>query len=279
MSALKRIVLPEIDPEVVQREIEDFLIDRIVGAGLRGGVLGLSGGIDSATVAFVAALAFKRYNSENPAAPQLKLIGLALPSDTNHPEHTSDAEEIGRILEIEVDVVPIQEHVDLLINRLGKIVEERHHRGNLASEMRAIVISRYAAANHCMVLGTGNRDEDYCLGYFTKRGDGAVDISPIGSLSKRLVRKLASHMGVPEHIVHRVPTAGLWHGQTDEGELGFTYELAEIVIAGYDLGMDHDEIAAEAECSCEMVDRILSMHKRHEHKMSMPEIAPVTSLA
>jgi NAD+ synthase len=102
--------------------------------------------------------------------------------------------------------------------------------GNLYSEIRATVLSRFGAAKNLRIMGTGNRDEDYILGYFTKRGDGAVDNNILGNVPKRLVRQLAAYLGAPEDLVNRVPTAGLWPGQTDEGEMGISYaELDDIL--------------------------------------------------
>jgi NAD+ synthase len=275
MSA-ERIVLNEIDTALAQREIEDFLIRKIAGAGLAGGVLGMSGGIDSSTVAYLAASAFKRANRGKPPAKRLKLVGLILPSATNDTREEDDARQVAERLGIEYRVIGIQPLIEAFKRVLPAVLREKYHLGNLASEVRAVILSRHAAALRCLVLGTGNRDEDYCLGYFTKRGDGAVDVSPIGALSKRHVRQLAKHLGVPDRIITKAPTAGLWHGQTDEGELGFSYDFAEQVIAGSDGGMSAGDIARALKCRVGDIQKVLRMYKDNRHKMSTPEIAPVT---
>lgn len=275
---MKKIVLAEIDPSIVQREIEDFIIAKVCGAGLRGGVVGLSGGIDSSTVAYLAASAFRRYSISNPMADKLALLGVILPADISSPNDERDALTVAKNLGIEFRTISIQPMVNVFLGALpgdGELDSSRNI-GNLMSEIRAVTLSRLAAARKALILGTGNKDEDYCLGYFTKRGDGAVDISPIGALSKRNLRKLARHMGVPENIVNRVPTAGLWPGQTDEKELGFSYDFAELVIAGMNQGMAIHEIVEATNSTTENVERVLSTHKANRHKMSMPEIAPIT---
>lgn len=272
------IRLCEIDPAVVRREIEDFIVRKVVAAGMSGGVVGLSGGIDSSSVAYLAASAFKRYADGNAAGGKLDLLGLILPSATNNPQDEADAREVADRLEIECLTIGIQPLIDRFKEVIPQALGSRYHVGNLSSEIRAVVLSRHAAARKRLILGTGNRDEDYSLGYFTKRGDGAVDISPIGSLSKRHVRILATHMGVPERIVSKAPAAGLWHGQTDEGELGFTYEFAEQVIAGHDAGLKPAEIVQALKCSHDDVDKVMARYTANKHKMDMPEIAPVTFL-
>ena len=217
----KSIILSEIDPPLARREIEEFLVSRISAAGAVGGVVGLSGGIDSSTVAFLAASAFRAHNEGvDDTRRHLHVIGLSLPAGANSREDDECAREVAGILNIDLLVHNIQPLIDCFVEKMPGVLGDRRHIGNLSSEIRAVILSRHAAARNCLVLGTGNRDEDYCLGYFTKRGDGAVDLSPIGALSKRNVRRLARHLGVPERIVARVPTAGLWEGQTDEGELG-----------------------------------------------------------
>jgi NAD+ synthase len=276
--ATKRIVLHEIDPATAQREIENFVVRKILEAGARGGVVGLSGGIDSSSVAFLAASAFRRHAQEKPAAPKLELTGLTLTATSNSPAELEDAAEVARRLGIRHIVFSIQPLIDEFVEQIPDALPTPYHRGNLASEIRAVVLSRHAAALNALVLGTGNRDEDYCLGYFTKRGDGAVDISPIGALSKRNVRIIAAHLGVPQRIIDKPPTAGLWAGQTDEGELGFSYDFAESVIAGIDQGLTAAETAKQLKRSVADVKKVLDMNARNGHKLRMPDIAPVTFL-
>jgi len=278
-----RIILPQINPLVTQSEISEFITQKIAPNGLEGGVIGLSGGVDSSTVAFLTAYAFDQHYRKT--RNRLKLVCIQLPSNTNWPGDKEYAREVIEILQskypgclVEDFVVHIGGLIDAFRKEIPESLDEPYHIGNLSAEIRAVILSRFAAKKKCIILGTGNLDEDYNLGYFTKRGDGAVDISPIGGLSKRLVRVLAAHMGVPQRIIGRAPTAGLWHGQTDEGELGFKYEEAEKVLIGHGLGMSAKEIQAETGIQLGKIGKILSMHGKNKHKMCMPPVASVSFL-
>ncbi len=285
-KVLGKIKLPKIDPRVASEEIQRFIVDNVVGAGKSGGVIGLSGGIDSTTVAYLAKHAFDKYNEEHPDKEKLNLYGLIMPAKANREVDTRDGVRVAELLGIEYEIVEIQPLAETFIRaRPGKI-EGNLHKGNLSSEMRAIVLSREAASRNVLVLGTGNKDEDYCLGYFTKRGDGSVDLSPIGSLHKRQVRQVAKYEGIPEYLIHRVSTAGLWEGQTDQGELGFSYLEAEIVVTGKDQGYTRGElkeitqfgeVRREDEKEISIVDKVLDMHEANQFKMKMPPIAGVSA--
>lgn len=280
----KSIKLYDIDTNIAVLEIQDFIVKQIVGAGKQGGVLGLSGGIDSTTVAFLTKKAFDKYNGLNPNG-ELKLYGLIMPSNANHPDDLRDAIDVVKSLGIEYDEISLEPIIGLFSNILGEKIGDEYNKGNLSSEIRAVILSRYAAAKNCLILGTGNRDEDYALGYFTKRGDGQVDISPIGELSKRHVRQVAAYLGVSDKLVNREPTAGLWKGQTDENELGFSYLEAEVIIAGKDQGYSRDDlkkitdfgkVRKDNEKNIDIVDKILDMHVKNKFKMEMPPVAKVT---
>jgi len=281
---LGKISLPKIDPGLASKDIQEFIVETVLAAGKSGGVIGLSGGIDSTTVAYLTKNAFDRYNDENPGKDSLNLYGLVMPAKANREADTQDGIKVAELLGIEYDIVEIQPLADAFINARPKKIEGEFHKGNLSSEMRAIVLSREAAARNILVLGTGNKDEDYCLGYFTKRGDGSVDLSPIGSLHKRQVRQVAKHLGVPEYLIHRVSTAGLYEGQTDEGDLGFSYLEAEIVVTGKDQGLTREElkeitgfghVRRKGGEKNNIVDKVLDMHERNKFKMRMPPVAKI----
>jgi len=229
----------------VQHAIDELalqIIEWTAGTGARGGVVGLSGGIDSTTVAYLTKYAFDKYNAENPDKEPLVLLGLIMPSKVNDPADEQDGVGVAKELLVDYKVIsiePIAEGIKATIPEAfneGDVGRDRIHSENCYSEARAIVLSRFGARYHLRIMGTGNHDEDYVLGYFTKRGDGAVDNNILGNLPTRLVRELARGLGVPEKRVRRVPTAGLSVGQTDEGDLGFTYETAEKVMYGIDSG-------------------------------------------
>jgi len=205
----------------------------------------------------------------------LKLLGLVMPSDANNPKDAEDGLRVAKLLGIEAKVVPIQPMADAFIEQMPDVLERDFDLGNLYSELRATVLSRYGAANNLRIMGTGNRDEDYVLGYFTKRGDGAVDNNILGKLPKRLVRELAAFLGAPADLVNRMPTAGLWAGQTDEGELGYTYEQAEIIQNGYEEGRTAEEIAKITGNDLKIVEDVAHRHKTTEHKRQMPPVGKV----
>ena len=131
--------------------------------------------------------------------------------------------------------------------------DKEYHIGNMTSRIRANILSTKAATERKLVAGTGNRDEDYGVGYYTLFGDGAVHLSPIGNLPKRLVREMATYLGIEGYFVNREPTAGLEPGQTDFKDLGYSYDTAEIVLRGMELGIeprdliDHSQIKKQIE--------------------------------
>jgi NAD+ synthase len=284
LDKIMRVIrLPKIKPAKVSEEIENFIVENITGAGKTGGVIGLSGGIDSTTVAYLAKRGFDRYNSSNPDADQLNLYGMILPSKANHPEDTRNGIRVAEALGVEYSVVEISPLVESYRTAMPGRIERDFDIGNLSSETRAIALSREAAYQNSLVLGTGNKDEDYGLGYFSKRGDGAIDINPIGNLSKRNVRTVASHIGVPEDIIGKIPTAGLCAGQTDEKDLGFSYLESEIVIGGKDQGYNRDQlkkITGFGKVRCDedknIVDKVLDMHYGNQFKMKMPPVANIS---
>ncbi len=254
-------------------ELSKEVINFTKGTGAEGGVLGLSGGIDSTTVAYLSKYAFDKYNAEHPNEEPLKLYGLLMPSNANANEDLQDGLTIAKNLGIEKKVVPIEPFAEVFVNNLG--IFNSFDRGNLYSELRAVVLSRFAAAKNCRVMGTGNRDEDYVLGYFTKRGDGAVDNNILGNLPKRLVRELARHLRAPEDLVNRVSTAGLWQGQTDEGELGYDYEQSEIIQNGFDQGYTTKQIQEITGFEKKIIEDVAKRHKITEHKRNAPPVGKV----
>ena len=262
-------------PEKAAAELADQILEWTAGTGADGGVVGLSGGIDSTTTAYLTKYAFDSYNRENPGKKPLKLLGLVMPSRANDPKDKEDGLGVAEELGIEAKVVPIQPMADAFIEQMPEVLQKDFDIGNLYSELRATVLSRYGATNNYRIMGTGNRDEDYVLGYFTKRGDGAVDNNILGNLPKRLVRELAAFLGAPKDLVNRVPTAGLWTGQTDEGELGYTYDQAEIIQEGYDEGKTPEEIAKITGYDLKIVKDVDYRHKTTEHKRQVPPVGEV----
>jgi NAD+ synthase len=226
------IKLANMDPEVVSREIEDFIVVKTLQNHCTGAVLGASGGIDSSCVAIAAAKGYERYNRT--AATPLGLYMYSIPTKENKLLETMTAESLAKTLPCTTfDILNLETEVKLRAIQFEArgITQSKFDKGNMISRMRATKLHDEAALNDSLVLGTGNRDEDFTLGYYTLFGDGAVHVSPIGALPKRLVKLMLNYYGHPK-IADIEPTAGLELGQTDFRDLGYTYDFAEAVTEG-----------------------------------------------
>jgi len=238
---MKAIKLPRMDCETVSREIGDFVIDAVSEVGATGCVVGLSGGVDSSTTAALINRAFAKYNRRE--AQPFELVGYILPSRINTMEDAGDAQALAKAQGIRYQIHSIEKLVDAFKSTNPEAFENNYHRGNLISRVRANVLSTKSATEHKILAGTGNRDEDFGIGYYTLFGDGAVHLSPIAGLSKRLVRQMALFLGVDEAIVNRVPTAGLEPGQSDYKDLGYDYDVVELVTEGLSQGFSSRQLA------------------------------------
>lgn len=234
---MKPIKLARIDCERVSREIGDFVIGQVEVARATGCVVGLSGGVDSSTTAALIKRAFDRH-----AAAAYELAGYILPSSLNRPDDVRDAEEVARFLGIRCETHSIEKLVEAFRATNPEAFASVFHRGNMISRVRANVLSTKAATENKIVAGTGNKDEDFGIGYYTLFGDGAVHLSPIGGLSKRLVREMAAFLGLGGHIVNRVPAAGLEPGQSDYKDLGYDYDVVELISEGLAQGLTASEL-------------------------------------
>ncbi len=246
--------------DTVHDRITGFIADTVADAGADGAILGLSGGIDSTLTAYLTVDAI---GAEN-------LRGLVLPGTVSSEENMSDAERVARDLGIAHDVIEIDPIVDTFVSTVPEVEGDHVAVGNARARTRAVL--NYLLANHenRIVLGTGNRAEA-AVGYFTKYGDGAVDCHPIGNLYKQQVRQLARHVGVPEDLAAKTPTAELWADQTDEDELGIGYDTLDAVLA---LHIDGPlSVAATARtvgCEPDVVREVVSLYERSAHKRAVP---------
>jgi NAD+ synthase len=219
-------------------------------AGAVGAVVAVSGGVDSATVAALCLRAF-------PGAT----LGVLLPCHS-HPRDRADAEGLCAALGLPSATVVLDAVYDALVAALRASPEFADHPialANLKPRLRMTALYYFANRLNRLVVGTGNRSEAH-VGYFTKYGDGAVDVLPLGSLVKEQVRALAAHLGVPADIVARTPSAGLWPGQTDEDELGLTYAV-----------LDRYLLTGEAPAADRK--RIEQLHAASAHKRRTPPVA------
>ncbi|MFH1063533.1 MAG: NAD(+) synthase [Candidatus Woesearchaeota archaeon] len=231
-----KIILPKMDAEKVADEIGDFVLENVINRGKFGCVIGLSGGVDSTVTAALIKRAFDKYNKGLDHAggwgdPMFELVGYVLPSTINDPADTEDGIKVAERLGIRYEVQSIDKIVDAYRTTNIEALQKDYHKGNLMSRIRANVLNTKAATEQKVLSGTGNKDEDFCIGYYTLFGDGAVHMSPIGGLSKRLVRQMAGYLGFSD-LADREPTAGLEPGQTDFKDLGYSYDVVELVMEG-----------------------------------------------
>jgi NAD+ synthase len=221
-----------IDPGREADRIAGFIHDRLAEAGFRRAVLGVSGGIDSA---LVAALCVSALGAEN-------VYGMLLPCEKSNPSSTAHGRQVVGQLGIASSFFDITPMYGPLVARAPGLSGVRL--GNIMSRLRMIALYDQSVAFDGLVMGTGNRTE-WLLGYFTLYGDGASALKPIAHLYKCQVRALAEHLGIPAEVVHKAPSADLWEGQTDEADLGFSYDEADqILFLLTELGLSEPTVAA-----------------------------------
>ena len=243
--------------------VESFIAHAVGTSGREGVVLGLSGGVDSALVARLCADAL---------GPN-RVLALGLPEGKGGPD-TADARAYARQLGIGFRIIDIASFATSLERGLRAGRAGRVPRGDLRARVRMIVLYYVANTEGRIVMGTGNKSE-LLTGFFSRWGDGGVDFLPIGDLYKTQVWAMARHLGVPERIVDKTPTAGLWRGQTDEGELGMAYEDLDRVLLGIELQMEPAVIAEKTGVGLTQVRRIEALVASTAFKRKTPLIPKV----
>lgn len=253
-----------INTELVRRILVDFIRTEITRAGFRRAVVGVSGGVDSALVCFLTAEALGPEN----------VLALRMPYRTSSPESLEHAQLVIERTGVQSRTVDITPMVDAYLERYAPDAD-RVRRGNVMARTRMIVLYDHSAAFGGLVVGTGNKTE-ILLGYTTLYGDAAYAINPIGDLYKTQVWQLAEAVGVPEVIVNKAPSADLWVGQTDEGELGFSYRLADqILYRLVDERYTPEEVVAQGFPE-DVVWAVVERVRRNHYKRIMPPIAKLS---
>ncbi len=252
-----------IDTTAARRIIGEFIRAQLSQAGFSKVLLGLSGGIDSALVAFLAAEAI---GAEN-------VLAVLMPYRTSSPESRADAEEVVRRLGCASELVDISSIVDAYFDE-GRQEATPLRRGNFMARARMMVLYDHSVTWGGLVVGTGNKTETL-IGYSTLWGDSASAFNPIGDLYKSQVRQLSAAIGVPEAVITKAPSADLWPGQTDEEEVGFSYaEVDRILFRLVDRRRSLAEVVADG-FAPELVERIDRMVAGSEFKRQVPPIAKI----
>ncbi len=252
-----------INTSLARQMLTGFIKDQIAKAGMRGAVLGLSGGIDSALSAYLSAEAL---GAEN-------VLAVRMPYRTSSQSSLTDADLVIEALGIKSLTVPITGMADALIEQFPDMTPLR--KGNIMARLRMIVLYDQSAAHGLLPMGTSNKTE-FLLGYSTIYGDSGVALHPIADLYKHQVRQMARSMGLPQPIIDKAPSADLWEGQTDEGELGFTYDdVDQVLYLLVDERYTVDQVIADG-FDPEFVQKVWRRVKSNHYKRTMPNVAKLS---
>lgn len=237
--------------EKIAEKLVSWIKERVSAAGSKGVVLGLSGGMDSSAAAVLCQRAF----------PQ-NMLAVIMPCHSIN-QDIEHARAVAQKFSIPTKTVVLDSTFDTLLKALPQEKTapdvSRLAQANLKARLRMLTLYYLANKLNYIVVGSGNRDER-ALGYFTKYGDGGVDIQPLGGLLKGQVKELAQSLGIPQPILDKPPSAGLWEGQTDEGELGISYD-------------ELDRYLASGQASAAIKKKLKSVIAAAEHKRQPPPVA------
>ncbi|MFP3229652.1 MAG: NAD+ synthase [Caldisphaera sp.] len=252
-----------IDYELARKNIEKFIKNELENSSRKGYVIGLSGGVDSATAYYLAAEAIGIEN----------VIALIMPDINVTPkEDINDAKDLVKKIGGQMHIIDISPIVEVYKSTLPIYQEtDEVPLGNIRARIRMTILYYYANKMSRLVLGTGDRSESF-IGYFTKYGDGGVDILPISPLLKSQVRKLAQKLGVPDNIALKPSSPRLWSGQMAEKELGISYDQIDLIIYSViDKGYSIKEASELTGISVDVFEKVFKMNKDSEHKRVLPK--------
>lgn len=256
-----RSVLPSLKSDAHEL-IVSFIRERVRSSGASGAVVAVSGGIDSALTLKLCADALGPNSVHAVLMPDGEWDGK------DEQDATAFAGELG----VHLHRFVIKDVVAGFVSLLN--TDDRKILGNVKARIRMLLNYAVANKNRLLVIGTSNKSE-LLTGYYTKYGDGGSDICPIGDLYKTGVRELAAKLGIPGPILDKAPTAGLWAGQTDEGEMGLTYSELDEVLYALEAGVEPGSIASRTKIPGDKVEKVLSMIKASAHKRSIPAIPKI----
>ena len=263
-------MLAKTDSKIAKEEIVNFIKDIKNKTNADGVIIGLSGGIDSTIVVYLLKEAI---GSEN-------IYSYHLTTSTTPKEDTEHARLVAKLLNIEYKEINIEsisnEFLNLANNSVNSLanvnsnLENKVAEGNLKARIRMSLLYYFANLKNSIVVGNSNRSE-LLIGYFTKYGDGACDFEPIGDIYKTQLKKLAKSLKIPEEIVNKPPRAGLWENQTDEDEIGFSYEiLDQLLYFIVDKKLSNEDILKEMDISSDKIDNIRNKIAKNQHKLYFP---------
>ncbi|HWR24679.1 MAG TPA: NAD+ synthase, partial [Methanosarcina sp.] len=247
--------------EIAQNKIIDFIRKETSKACVNGAVIGISGGIDSA---LVAALSVQALGKD-------KVLGIHMPESGLTPvQDGKDAKILADRLGIEFQTIDISGIISAFMAAIPESENaNRLSRGNLKARVRMVLLYFHANQMNRMVIGTGNKTE-ILLGYYTKYGDGGVDLEPIGGLYKTEVWELSRRLEIPDSLITKKPSAGLWAGQTDEAELGISYVKVDKMLRMLEANKEPELILKTLEVSIEQLNSVMKRIERNEHKRKAP---------
>jgi NAD+ synthase len=256
--------LLEIDFSETKKRICRFIKEYVENAGAKGIVLGLSGGIDSGTIAALSSLAI---GGEN-------VLGLMLPEKENfNQKDIDDAKVVAEQFHLETQVCDMSQVLIGFYNAIPVFDQsDKLCKGNVKARTRMIYLYYYANKQNRIICGSSDKSETM-MGYFTKWGDAATDIAPIMDLYKTQVRKLAIHLGIPKELALKPSTPALWPNQLAESELGIKYETLDLILFGLERFMAPENVADQLGIEKVLVDKVKSRWLANEHKRRMP-LAP-----
>lgn len=249
----------KINEAFVEKILIKFIQEELSRFNYKKGILGLSGGLDSSVCAVIAAKALEPKN----------IIAMIMPCGDSFFEDVKDARELVQLLGIHSKTIDISPMVDSYFARYP--TDNRVLKGNKMARERMSILYDFSAREKALILGTSNKTE-LLLGYGTIHGDTACAINPLGDLFKTQIRQFAVYLGIPQRILKKEPTAGLWNGQTDEKELGFTYDkIDKILFQLVDKRITKEEIVTLG-FNKDDVEKIIKMIKNSEFKRKLPPI-------